>query len=141
MSYKRRKVLRNDIISEKDILVAPSMPSSKFTSINVFDRFCEKILGWRIIDEIKGVSKKEKDSVTNTLPCVFSSSEEYVSCWEPLMIEEIQGSIGSNIPLNTRVNAKKGALKGIQFEGSSNVLKLNCEIQVEKQTSEASDIR
>lgn len=88
--------------------------SSSMLCSNPLERLCELLLDWRILDDISSGRNTRTDNNTgstfNLLPNSFLTCQEYVTAWEPLLIEEIKANVVSNSSLNKRNQPKYGTV-------------------------------
>jgi hypothetical protein len=97
---------------------------------NPLDRLCELLLDWRILDDV-GRKLDFRSEVTafpnlqNSFPCY----QEYLSSWEPLLIDEMKANILTNLPMSTKRQSKRGTAM-VSTQGASKtdalLINLNC---------------
>ncbi len=91
----------------------PSVGKSlRATSVNPLDRLCDLLLPWNMLDQYAQEKKRSK-GVCNTpkdhlIPDSFKTAEDYVSVWEPLVVDEIKANILSNLSANLRGAQRHG---------------------------------
>jgi hypothetical protein len=101
---------------------------------NPLDRLCELLLDWRILEDVRKGRERERDSTSARkdnvkLPNCYATHQQYLTSWEPLLIQEIKAGILSNLPLSTKRSSKCGtAMISAQdsSQTSSTVINLNC---------------
>ena len=86
----------------------PSLPTFD-SSISVEDRFCEKLLPWDFSSDVDLPS----------LQSVYSSYEQYLQAWEPVLIDEIRANILSEINSSSRWNNGKFSYSNFAFVKST----------------------
>ena len=71
--------------------------TSNYTTINVYENFVDSLISWNLEtnDNNDEISIKIKNNYT--LPDNYNTAEEYIQCWEPLIIDEIKQSLLSEI--------------------------------------------
>lgn len=105
--------------------------------VNPLDRLCDLLLPWSLIDDVvRGSSRENKaESVLSSdnkqsqlLPNVFEDYLDYVTRWEPLLIEEIKANTLSNLTQNTRDKQRSGTVNVALAEDTrrSKTVKLDC---------------
>ena len=98
---------------------------------NPLDRLCALLLGWQILDDVgkERSSNSVFDSNYVPLPTCYETYQQYLRCWEPMLIEEIKAGILSNLPLSTKRQSKCGiamvSVQGMSLP-SSILINLNC---------------
>jgi len=69
-------------------------------------------------------------ALTQALPTCFREFEDYVTAWEPLVIEEIKASVVTNVPMSTRKSERRGVVQVSCADQPSEILsplaKINC---------------
>lgn len=101
---------------------------------NPLDRLCELLLDWRILEDIRKGRERERNSTSARteyakLPNSYATYQQYLTYWEPLLLQEIKAGILSNLPLSTKRLSKCGtAMISAQdsCRTSSTVINLNC---------------
>lgn len=84
---------------------------------NPLDRLCEMLLDWDI--SAFRLSKRNEEEIIRPeyakLPLIFQNFHEYITLWEPLMIEEMRENVKSNYRTKPSREIKKGT---IQFKSA-----------------------
>jgi hypothetical protein len=109
-------------------------PAKVQSYANPLDRLCELLLDWRILDDIGRGRERERDSTSARTECAklpnsYATHQQYLTSWEPLLIQEIKAGILSNLPLSTKRASKCGtAMISAQDSSRTNstVINLNC---------------
>ncbi len=82
-------------------------PISGAKSFNVLDRLAKKLLQWDFLSDWKSDSRDRNAEFSfRSLPDAFTSSQQYIETWEPLMIREFQQNIIADIRSNWNANKK-----------------------------------
>ena len=81
-----------------------SNTNSSYTTINVYEKFVDSLISWNLEtnDNNDEISIKIKNNYT--LPDNYNTAEEYIQCWEPLIIDEIKQSLLSEIEEIRRIS-------------------------------------
>lgn len=78
-------------------LPTTSKPVSTVQQFNILDRLAKKILQWDFISDWKGEVGNKSEHLFRVLPDAFTSSQQYIETWEPLLIRETQQGIIADI--------------------------------------------
>lgn len=112
---------------------------------NPLDRLCDLLLDWDVMADLAkpptGKPSADENSalepVGEQLPAFFSCFHEYISRWEPLVIEEMKENVLSNFRSKTIQGVKKGYL---QFSCTDvlphAVLEIQCLVSAHKENEQ-----
>jgi hypothetical protein len=85
-----------------------TMASVKRICANPLDRLCELLLDWEISSFSAAKNSEDVPPEFAKLPLNFQHFHEYVTLWEPLMIEEMKENVKSNYRTKPARELKKG---------------------------------
>jgi DNA-binding Xre family transcriptional regulator len=85
-----------------------TLASVKRICANPLDRMCELLLDWEISSFAASKNSEDVPPEFAKLPLNFQHFHEYVTLWEPLMIEEMKENVKSNYRTKSAKELKKG---------------------------------
>ena len=90
--------------NKKTNTLVNSSSTNNYTTINVYEKFVDSLISWKLEtnDNNDEISIKIKNNYT--LPDNYNTAEEYIQCWEPLIIDEIKQSLLSEIEEIRRIS-------------------------------------
>ena len=90
--------------NKKTNTLVTSNSTNNYTTVNVYEKFVDSLISWNLEtnDNNDEISIKIKNNYT--LPDNYNAAEEYIQCWEPLVIDEIKQSLLSEIEEIRRIS-------------------------------------
>jgi hypothetical protein len=85
--------------------------------MSVLERMCRLVLTWPFLEDLDiAMAKTDKLGVIEMneqekIPLVFKSYSQYLSCWEPLLIQEIKANLISNFSAKVKSKLNLGFIE------------------------------